>query len=278
MAESVSGGTALLANQAKCPFRAFATHRLHANPALSMSDGPDALERGQIIHKILEVLWQRLGSQQQLLHLSPEALHQQIENAIKTALIPLINEQSLSFSPLIQDVELSRLRRLIKASLEWEKQRPPFVVEALEQKFTLQLAGIDFRVRVDRLDKVGDDKKWIIDYKSSLPINKPWNEERPEAPQLLLYALLDNSINALLFVQLKAGRISCSGLSENKVPIQGLTALKKEECWEDLQQQWHEQLTQLANEFKAGYCPPQPNRLSTCQRCDFPHLCRIGSQ
>lgn len=274
--ETASGGTALLANQAKCPFRAFATHRLHASPSPAASDGPDAIERGQLIHNILDLLWQGLGSQRNLLQLTSDELHQHIEDAIMQALTPLINEGRHSFSPLVQDVEFSRLYRLIKACLDWEKQRPPFVIEALEQNFTIQLAGIDFRVRVDRLDTMGADNKWVIDYKSSLPINKPWNEERPEAPQLLLYALLDNSINALLFLQLKTGRITCCGLSEGDVSMQGVSALKKEESWSDRQQQWHQQLTQLATEFQEGHCPPKPHRSSTCQQCDFPHLCRIA--
>ena len=275
--EPVSGGTTLLANQAKCPFRAFATHRLTAKPAPAISDGPDASERGQIMHKIMDLLWSDLKNQQQLLALAPDELNQRVEGVILRALTPLIEEGRQSFSPLIQEVELSRLRRLVNACLEWEKQRPPFVVEAIEQDFAIQLAGIDFRVRVDRLDNIGADKKWVIDYKSSLPINKPWNEERPEAPQLLLYALLDNSINALIFVQLKAGRITCCGLSEDNVLVKGISSLKKEERWSECQQQWHQQLTQLAHEFRTGHCPPQPFRENTCQRCDFPLLCRIGS-
>lgn len=273
--EPVRGGTALLANQAKCPFRAFAAHRLHASTGPARSDGLDASERGQIIHKIMDLLWKELKTQHKLLALTPDELHLQVESAIMRALTPSINEERHSFSPLVQHVEVSRLHRLVNACLDWDKKRPPFVVEAVEQTFSINIAGIDFRVRVDRLDRISSDKQWVIDYKSSLPINKPWNEERPEAPQLLLYALLDESINALLFVQLKAGRITCSGLSEDNIPIQGITALKKGENWPDRRQEWHQQLTQLASEFQTGHCVPQPNRASTCQQCDFPNLCRI---
>jgi probable DNA repair protein len=40
--ESVSGGTALLANQAKCPFKAFAEHRLRAKASSNTNDGLNA--------------------------------------------------------------------------------------------------------------------------------------------------------------------------------------------------------------------------------------------
>jgi len=272
--ESISGGTTLLANQAKCPFRAFAMHRLYAIRAPSLSDGPDASERGQIMHKIMELLWRALESQQQLLSLSEVALNQQIDAIIRDAINPLIQENSPSFSSLIQDVEIARLKRLVSACLAWEKQRPPFVVEALEQEFIIPLVGIDFRVRIDRLDKTSTDTKCVIDYKSSLPPNKPWNEERPDAPQLLLYALLDNQINTLLFIQLKSGQVLCSGISDDTIRLEGISCLKKDEVWTEKQQQWRQQLTQLAQEIREGHCPPIPTKESTCQRCDFLHLCR----
>lgn len=274
--EVIKGGTTLLANQAKCPFRAFAAHRLYATPSPAVSDGPDASERGQLLHRMMELFWRDVGSQHQLLALTPQSLYDKIDEAIRKATIPLIQQRKQSFPPLLQEMELERLHRLVQTFIEWEKQRPPFVVEAIEQNFDFQLSGIDIRVRIDRLDRMETDAKWVIDYKSSLPINKPWNEERPEAPQLLFYALLDDSINALLFIQLKSGRIACSGLSEEVMKIQGISSLKKDEKWSNRKQQWHQQLTLLADEIKIGHCPPQPHRSSTCQRCEFSSLCRMN--
>ena len=273
--ETASGGTSLLANQAKCPFRAFAAHRLHAKAESQLSTGPDASERGQIIHRIMELLWQQIKSQQRLQALTHEALDELIDVAIHNTLAPYIHNRRLSFPRLVQDVELSRLRRLVSACLDWEKQRPTFAIEALEQTFNINLAGIDFRVRIDRLDRLESGEKWVIDYKTSTPVVKPWNEDRPESPQLLLYALLDDAINALLFLQLKAGRLTCSGLSQEAIPTKGVTSLKKNESWSDHRKHWHQQLTTLASEFRAGICPPQPARTSTCSFCEFQNLCRI---
>lgn len=271
--ETISGGTALLANQAKCPFRAFAAHRLQAKVGQKTSMGLDAIERGQLIHMVLDKLWKKIKTQENLVTLSSNRIDQHIEEAILAALTPFITYRHHSFTLLIQEIEAARLKVLVHACLTWEKNRPEFSVAATEQAFTIHLAGIDFHVRVDRLDKIGN-KQWVIDYKSSLPTN-PWYEERPEDPQLLLYALLDDTINALLFIQLKAGRVICSGLSEESLPIKGLTALKKETSWADYRQQWHDRLSKLAHEFRSGHCPPTPNRESICQQCDFPSLCRI---
>lgn len=272
--ETVSGGTSLLANQAKCPFKAFAEHRLKAKPSLQTSDGLDPKEKGIVAHKIMELLWRELQNQQNLLRMNAQELDQCIDRAIQTALEPLKKEHPDSFPQLVQEVEYTRLKRLIMASLDWEKSRPPFEVSALEESFSVHLAGLDFKVRVDRLDKV-DDKKWLIDYKSNLPISKPWNEERPQEPQLLLYALLDEQINTLLLMQLKTGKVLCNGLSEEKLDVNGVSTLKKEETWEQCRTDWQEQLTLLSEEFQKGYCPPKPAKATLCEHCDFQNLCRI---
>ncbi|MBA3535541.1 MAG: PD-(D/E)XK nuclease family protein [Tatlockia sp.] len=273
--EKVAGGTAILANQAKCPFRAFATHRLHAKANLAVSDGPDAKERGQLIHKVMELLWQSLQNQKTLLTMAPQQLDKAIEQAICQSLEPIIQQRPYSFSTLIQEVELVKLKHLVHACLDWERQRPAFEVEALEEAFTMHLAGIDFKVRVDRLDKLEDGSKWIIDYKSSLPTSMPWKEERPKEPQLLLYALLDETINGLLFAQLKAGQLTCKGFSAENHSLPGLSTLKKDEEWIEYREHWKSQLNELAEEFSQGKCQPQPSSAAVCQLCDLQNLCRF---
>lgn len=272
--EQMSKGSALLANQAKCPFRAFAAHRLNAKAANALSEGFDHRERGQIVHSIMEVIWKELGSQAQLLSLSQSDLDACIESAIKTALNPFINKHQHS-SELLQDIELNRLKPVIQRCLDWEKERPPFEIHAIEQDYQIQLDNIDFKIRVDRLDSVENDKKWLIDYKSTIPASNPWKEERPKEPQLLLYALLDETINTLLFVQLKAGQLESKSFSEEKLNLKGNSSIKKDEHWEDYRQHWHEQLTSLAKEFNQGHCPPQPLSRSICEQCDFESLCRF---
>lgn len=274
--EKLSGGTLILANQAKCPFRAFATHRLHAKTALPISDGPSAMERGQIVHKVMEVLWQLLKNQQTLQAMEPSLLDEIIDKAIAKAIEPYKRLRPHSFSPLIQTVESKRLKRLVNAVLTWEKQRPAFVVEALEQSFNLNLAGLDFQVRIDRLDSLSADEKWVIDYKSALPQSTPWHEERPTEPQLLLYALLNENINTILFAELKNGQFQCKGFSGDSHDIPGIQTVKKDNSWESYRQQWRQQLTDLAQEFTSGYCPPKPVKASVCLQCEFQNLCRFS--
>src|SRR5690606_33249085 len=47
------GGTAVLKDQAACPFRAFATHRLNAREMEVPQTGLTLRERGNIIHEVM---------------------------------------------------------------------------------------------------------------------------------------------------------------------------------------------------------------------------------
>lgn len=267
--EHISGGTTLLSNQAQCPFKSFATHRLQAKPLPQLSEEFDSKERGQIIHKVMELLWKKLNSQSNLIRLEEQELQRLINQCISDTLHLGQKEQTL-----LHQIEHERLKRLVHHCLEWEKKRPPFTILALEHSYTMTLSGLEIQMRVDRLDEV-DDAQWVIDYKSSIPNSKPWNEDRPQQPQLLLYALLNEQINTLLFLQIKTGAILCSGLSEFPSDVKGINRLKKDECWSQIREHWQEQLNELAQEVIHGHCPPQPINSSICAYCDFKNLCRI---
>jgi probable DNA repair protein len=273
--ETISGGTALLGNQAKCPFKAFAQHRLHAQSTPPLIEGIDPKEKGKMLHHIMELIWSTLANQQRLLTINKEDLSQLIDHCIYQALSPLERGPAAVDSSLVKEIEFTRLKRLVLAQLEWEQQRPDFSVLALEQAYTLNLAGLEIKVRVDRLDQVAE-KKWIIDYKSSLPSHKPWNETRPQEPQLLLYALLDEHINTLLLLQVKTGAILCNGLSEIKQELKGINSIKKDESWATARDKWEQQLTTLAAEIQEGHCPPQALSKTLCTQCSFQNLCRIS--
>jgi ATP-dependent helicase/nuclease subunit B len=270
-----TGGTARLADQALCPFRAFAAHRLKATTQPEPTEGPDAMLRGQVIHHILELLWKKLKTQRALIACSQAELNAYIDEAINTALKPIKANKPTSFPELMQTVEHERLKRLVHACLTWDKSRPAFDIEAIEESFHLTLGELEFRVRVDRLDRLHTGEKWILDYKSRLPSPLPWHEERPESPQLLLYALLDDAIRGLLFVELKNGQTACRGFTEDAPDLPGIKAIKEDESWSTYQHTWHQRLTTLAHEFQTGHSVPRPPKKSTCQTCNFQPLCRI---
>lgn len=273
--DSRSSSTQLLAYQAQCPFRAFAAIRLHAKPVEQEGDGLTLRERGLLLHHALELLWRHLKDQATLLRATADELTACVTDCIQRALKRYASQKPYSFSQAIQIIEQRRLERLIRACLEWDKQRPPFTIAALEKKYTLQIETLTLNLRIDRLDQCLDTpEQWLIDYKTSLPPALPWTEERLEAPQLPLYALLEETIHAVLFVQLKAGHLAIRGLSAKPCTQKGIQSPPTDSTWETYKIMWRQQLATLALEYQHGLITPTPHRESTCNSCEFRTLCR----
>jgi len=276
---TLSGGISLLSRQAKCPFMAFAAHRLHARTLQDISIGLSLSERGQLIHKVMEQAWTQLKSHDQLILYSRDNLEELIRPVITDALDIFLKHRPESFNGLINQIEHARIMQITLNALDFEKKRPPFIIDALEQSFTLKLSDLELTVRIDRMDRLVQsstkEQKTIVDYKTTLPAHKPWQEDRLEDPQLPLYALLDPDINTVMFMQLNTTGIAVSGLSACESNITGILGVKKDRSWKDYQQQWHDQLSLLAEEFKHGKCAPKPMKPSTCASCDYKSLCRV---
>ena len=56
----IRGGQSILQKMAECPFRAFATHRLHTKKLDDPEIDIDDSKRGSLVHKILELFWNRV--------------------------------------------------------------------------------------------------------------------------------------------------------------------------------------------------------------------------
>ena len=71
---SARGGAMTLELQSRCPFRAQAQIRLGAEALPTVSIGVEPIDRGIILHRVLEEIWGSLGSQAALLALDEETL------------------------------------------------------------------------------------------------------------------------------------------------------------------------------------------------------------
>ena len=81
-----AGGTSLIRDQAACPFRAFARHRLNLLSLQPTVIGISASERGAFLHEALFRLWRQIESSDALTSLSSEAEQNLIEEAVAGAM------------------------------------------------------------------------------------------------------------------------------------------------------------------------------------------------
>lgn len=276
----VKGGTRLFQYQAACPFRAFATLRLEARTPEEPQPGLDAKARGMLLHWALEALWKTLGSHAALCALSEDSLLAAIRNAVNNAMEMLARDRSQTLSGRFREIETLRLTRLLRAWLEQEKARAPFQVVAAEQKKTIELGGLVIEGRIDRADQLDDGARIVIDYKIGQTSIKSWEGERPDEPQLPLYAVhlrREQPVAAALFAQLRAGALGFNGLAQRagiapKVKPAGDT----DAAWEAQLNAWQTTLTTLADAFRAGDARVDPKEFPrTCEYCGLQALCRV---
>jgi len=164
-----------------------------------------------------------------------------------------------------------------------ERARGEFAVQQREQDVSLVLGRLQLRLRVDRIDRLADGSRVIIDYKSGRSRVQDWLGERPAKPQLLLYSIAEpGEAAALAFAQIRPreckfvglGRIEAApGIGTDIARVAG----EGTGDWETLNDWWRDCLERLATGFVDGDARVDPLNPASCTWCGLQPLCRIGS-
>jgi probable DNA repair protein len=284
----ITGGTALLKDQALCPFRAFAHHRLKATAPETADVGLDAMMRGSLVHHLLEHFWRGCGDSVTLAGLSGAALESRLESAAETALAAFERAEKRDLPPRLRRLEADRLQQLGREWLQLEQQRGPFevLIDRLEQPQLASFGALQIRTRIDRIDRLASGHLAVIDYKTGQPEPLQWLDERMTEPQLPVYAsqYQAEQLGAVLFAQVKSGACRFRGLVETAGEFPGLPEkrlvqrLAETECdsLASVTRRWDTILHALAEQFTSGWAAVDPiDEHQACRFCDLTSLCRI---
>jgi probable DNA repair protein len=268
-AKQIRGGTKVLSDQAACPFRAFARHRLSAKELEEPSDGLDARKRGNLVHELMKHLWGLLKDS--------SSLQGNLDAAIEQAAAAAVKE--LELEGRLAELERSRMARIAREWLEVEKGRPEFSVAGVEDKRKISFAGLEFDARIDRMDKLGgkgnEGGYAIIDYKTGGNITpRRWDPPRPDEPQLALYAVAaKEEVTAVAFAKVRPGEMRFMGYSRDDKAI---PKVQKAKAWQPLLRDWKAEAERLGQSFAAGEAGVDPKKdLITCRYCGLETLCRV---
>ncbi len=260
------GGMSVLRDQAACPFRAFATHRLGARELDAPDLGISKAERGTVAHEALDLLWQQLNSQTELLALLPREIALLVGRCVSAALDTRLSRRQRSKSfDRSRALEQERWERLLLEWLEEEKRRPPFEVVEREVPRKVEAGGLAIEIKADRLDRFPDGTYGILDYKTSDKLSvKDWDGERPDAPQLPLYAAKSGrDVSAVYFAQLVPGESRRLGIEGKELKAR--------------LPEWTRVVDQLGANFLRGDAAVDPKHPpKTCEFCMLHSLCRIA--
>jgi probable DNA repair protein len=283
-AAGAHGGARVLELQSRCPFRAFAELRLRAEPLEEPFTGVDRRLRGVVLHLALQRFWTELASQQALLRLDPAACDAQVSAAVDQSLADVLPAGSGARSTAL---ERDWQRRAIGHLLELERTRPPFTVVETERELNGKIGGLDLRLRVDRVDRVGGELV-VIDYKSGSVRKAPWRGARMDAPQLPLYAVLHPGRPAAIAIAgLDAAGANFTGVSQGEGLIATLEPALAFELtddresgfdWPVIKEHWYAWLERLARDHAAGHAEVDPKLAAdTCRYCHLDALCRVAA-
>ncbi|CAA0119403.1 ATP-dependent helicase/deoxyribonuclease subunit B [Halioglobus japonicus] len=281
----VTGGSGLLEDQSQCPFRAFAHHRLQVEPLATFYVGLSPSDRGSLLHAALDALWSDLGDSATLQALDEERQQQSVESAVQTAIATIPGHQQRKLGAAYWQLEAGRLRALLHEWLEVERNRSEFAVAEREVGMNLELAGLQIRLRVDRIDELPGGARVIIDYKSGRSSVKDWMGDRPARPQLLLYSIAEpETVAGLAFASVRPRECSYKGLGTTAA-IPGtatrrsaaVASIMDAQGWADLNESWRRTLERLASEYVLGEAQVDPLTPSSCTWCGLQPLCRVES-
>jgi hypothetical protein len=177
--------------------------------------------------------------------------------------------------------------RAISGLLAIERSRAPFAVVETERELRGEIAGLEFRLRVDRVDEV-DGSRVVIDYKTGKTGSAAWRGARMDAPQLPLYAVLHpDRPGAIAIAQATSAGARFMGVGEESITLDGMTPARKFALTEDrekgfdwpaITQHWWAWLEVLARDFAAGRAGVDPKlAAATCRHCHLGGLCRVDT-
>lgn len=281
---SIPGGSRLFKLQAACPFRAFAELRLDARPLGRIQIGLNALVRGTLLHRVMEMIWAELDSSAVLADLSPDELNSLVTGKVNEAIGGIAPRYPHAFGERLQALESKRLHALVLLWLEMEKRRPSFRVSGREMATELELNGLRINLRIDRIDTLEKGGELLIDYKTGEVKASAWFGDRPDEPQLPLYSLaFADGPAGITFARIRAGDIAFEGVASEEVSIPGVKSFEnlkhtqEAASWDEVLASWRQIIERLAQDFMDGEAGVNPKQYpQTCTYCELKPLCRIG--
>jgi len=264
---TIKKGVKTLQNQMSCAFRGFAG-RLDIDDFEAPHIGLSRLQQGNLIHKILETFFNEIKSGASLLKLTELELDNLIEKHTESA------TQNLPKSNFKLNEKI-RLVKIIRQHIDLEKQRSDFEVIKTESTSEVNINGLKFSTRIDRMDRLANGDSLIIDYKTGKDVKVSQMTGDPiDQAQLPIYAIT-NSVDGVAFATINSNDCQFKAITKNKSELP-LTkqAINRMPEWDKQITEWTSILNSASKQFQNGIASVLPVK-NACDYCDYDLLCRV---
>lgn len=285
--EELTGGTRLMDHQLNCPFRAFAEFRLNASEYPQPWDGLHPTDRGHLLHSLLQRLYSDCGDQETLRGAMDELGWRLEQWASELPKTPMLGQPALRRGLL--RMERARAVELALELIGKDGERP-FLIEVLEEPAALELGPVEFSMRLDRVESLGEEGGCLVlDYKTGG--NKVWlshlDPAKLRSSQLPAYALATEGALGVGHVYLNETGIEFRGVHDDdaakpgqKTAIGGIkpmssTSLARLKTWQQLLDAWQTALDSAASQLASGDAGVQMHSQDALARGQYQVLSRI---
>jgi len=264
---TIKKGVKTLQNQMSCAFKGFAA-RLDIDDFEAPHIGLSRLQQGNLIHKILETFFNEIKSGASLLSLTELELDNLIEKHTESATLSLPKSN-------FKLNEKIRLVKIIRQHIDLEKQRSDFEVIKTESTSEVDINGLKFSTRIDRMDRLANGDSLIIDYKTGKDVKVSQMTGDPiDQAQLPIYAVT-NSVDGVAFATINSNDCQFKAITKNKSELP-LTkqAINRMPEWDKQISEWTSILESASEQFQNGIASVLPLK-NACDYCDYDLLCRV---
>jgi ATP-dependent helicase/DNAse subunit B len=242
----------------QCPFQFFGRQTLHLRPAPPRPECRlDFMTQGEIVHEVLK-LWY------------PEP--RDMAEVFESVFADIAERKNIPRSYQTERLRNAMLDDLVRFAADGQWSRAIYTSEA-EQPFTFVLEdGLEISGKIDRLDKDGAGRAYVIDYKYSRPENAEKRTEDESLLQAPLYVMAAErhfgvQPAGMFYVGLK-GEVRYAGWSDS-----GL--LESKFLAADWIPRAREATLEAVAGIRGGRIQASPADAAKCRRCDYRDVCRI---
>jgi probable DNA repair protein len=242
--ETISGGAMSIQWQLDEPFQAFACARLGVRRLPAFVRGLSAGYRGNLIHEALHHLYVELAEGSNLSDWDDQAVCDRVSAAARKAFGLHFRTASTVLKALLR-LEQDRASQLMHAVVRFDKEsRDPFKVSGVEENLRATIAGLELRLRVDRLDRLNTGDLVILDYKTGAWRRLLDRDGMPKEIQLIVYACaLQQPIADIGFYNVDSRAVGIDGAGRSLSPNLD---------WDVELDRWRERVNQAARSLLQG--------------------------
>lgn len=253
---------------AVCPFRVLADRVWQARPEEEPGPEPTPLDVGDLAHRLLEALGQRLKQGD-----DPVALAERLDGIMEPISQAWL-DQAVRGHPALAQRAADEVKTWGLAFLDWEGQNVdsacrPWRLEEPLPSWRLkidQATELEVKTRADRIDRCPDGLR-IIDYKTGRQPKREFDRQIAEAAQA--------RFQLPIYLAALAGEMTDQPLEAAFLLVRTMELSRELAYGPDLAQRLHDRVAELVGLALAGRFDLEPTEPGDCNRqCGLGQICR----